>query len=81
MKFYYPFRDINGWNFWISILCIGIAGGFDTDDEMSFEIFAGKLSVDYATSAGQFSIQAAIGDFAWVSFGFDGQQFDLGGRA
>jgi hypothetical protein len=80
VKFYYPFWNSNGWNFWISAFRVGIAGGLDTDGEMYLELFAGELSIDYYSCTGQFSIEAAIGYLAWISFGFDGEKFECGGR-
>jgi hypothetical protein len=74
-KFYYPFYNSNGWSFWIGLFGIGIAGGLDTDGEIYLELFLGRLSIDYYSCTGQFSIEAAIGYLAWISFCFDGEQF------
>jgi hypothetical protein len=47
---------------------------------MQVELFAGELSIDYFSCTGQFSVQAAIRYSSWVSFDFDGEKFELGGR-
>jgi hypothetical protein len=78
LKFYYP-HNSDGWRMWAGILKTGFAVSVSPSGEFAIELFCGELSIDYWAGDNQFYLQAAIGYPAWMGFGFDGQQFSLGG--